>query len=118
MGGGETEIPGRARANAVVLGWFSCGAARDGILARARASVARSVSLHARKRRKLENRKAGAVKVHFASTFIALILFLCPPASAGEPRVLVYQKNGKGFVHDNLAASAVAIQALGKQNGF
>jgi type 1 glutamine amidotransferase len=66
----------------------------------------------------LENRKAGAVKVPLASAFMALILFLCPPASAGESRVLVYQKNGKGFVHDNLAASAAAIQELGKQNGF
>jgi type 1 glutamine amidotransferase len=32
--------------------------------------------------------------------------------------VLVYQKNGKGFVHDNLAASAAAIRELGQQNGF
>ncbi len=38
--------------------------------------------------------------------------------SGAEQRVLVYQKNGKGFVHDNLAASAAAIQELGKQNRF
>lgn len=37
---------------------------------------------------------------------------------AAEPWILVYQKNGEGFVHDNLAASAAAIQELGKQNGF
>ncbi len=33
-------------------------------------------------------------------------------------RVLVYTKNGKGFVHDNRAASAGAIQKLGAANGF
>jgi type 1 glutamine amidotransferase len=32
--------------------------------------------------------------------------------------VLVYQKNGKGFVHDNLPASAAAIRELGRQNNF
>lgn len=42
---------------------------------------------------------------------------------AAEKRVLVYQRNGpgpngKGFVHDNLAASAAAIQELGNKNGF
>lgn len=33
-------------------------------------------------------------------------------------KVLVYTKNGKGFVHDNIANSVVAIKALGDQNGF
>ncbi|SKC13423.1 ThuA domain-containing protein [Dyadobacter psychrophilus] len=33
-------------------------------------------------------------------------------------KVLIYTKNGKGYVHDNIAASVVAIQALGKQHGF
>lgn len=43
----------------------------------------------------------------------------CPtPVHGADPRVLVYQKNGRGFVHDNLAASASAIRQLGKQNGF
>ena len=37
---------------------------------------------------------------------------------AGESRVLVYQRNGQGFVHDNLTASAAAIQELGAQKGF
>jgi len=50
-----------------------------------------------------------------ATAFLTLVL---SSASGAEPRVLVYQKNGKGFVHDNLAASAVAIRELGKLNGF
>jgi len=33
-------------------------------------------------------------------------------------KILVYTKNGKGYVHDNIANSVEAIQALGKQYGF
>jgi len=33
-------------------------------------------------------------------------------------RVLVYTKNGKGYVHDNIAAGVGAIQQLGNQYGF
>ncbi len=33
-------------------------------------------------------------------------------------KVLVYTKNGKGFVHDNIPNSIKAIQELGQQNGF
>ncbi len=32
--------------------------------------------------------------------------------------VLVYTKNGKGYVHDNIPAAVACIQQLGKQNGF
>lgn len=33
-------------------------------------------------------------------------------------RVLVYTKNGKGYVHENIAAGSAAILQLGKENGF
>jgi type 1 glutamine amidotransferase len=33
-------------------------------------------------------------------------------------KILVYTKNGKGYVHDNIANSVTAIRELGKQNGF
>jgi type 1 glutamine amidotransferase len=33
-------------------------------------------------------------------------------------RVLVYTKNGQGYVHDNIAASVAAIKRLGEQYGF
>lgn len=39
------------------------------------------------------------------------------PPKKGK-KVLVYTKNGKGFVHDNIAASVAAIQKLGAENGF
>jgi len=35
-----------------------------------------------------------------------------------EKKVLVFTKNGEGYVHDNIAASIVGIQQLGKQNNF
>ncbi|CAG4988833.1 hypothetical protein DYBT9275_00168 [Dyadobacter sp. CECT 9275] len=33
-------------------------------------------------------------------------------------KILVYTKNGSGYVHDNIANSVTAIQELGKQHGF
>lgn len=33
-------------------------------------------------------------------------------------KVLVYTKNGEGYVHDNIASSVKAIQELGRQHGF
>ena len=56
--------------------------------------------------------------VFIVAVLAALPLLSSLPACAAEPRVLVYQKNGKGFVHDNLTASAAALQELRKQNGF
>ncbi|MDX2246347.1 MAG: ThuA domain-containing protein [Bacteroidia bacterium] len=37
---------------------------------------------------------------------------------AHKPRVLVYTKNGKGYVHDNLEAATAAIKKLGIEHGF
>ncbi|WP_257670385.1 ThuA domain-containing protein [Parapedobacter tibetensis] len=33
-------------------------------------------------------------------------------------KVLVYTKNGEGYVHDNIENSVIALRALGKQHGF
>ena len=33
-------------------------------------------------------------------------------------KVLVYTKNGKGYVHDNIPSAVAAIQKLGKEHGF
>ncbi|MBK8504296.1 MAG: PmoA family protein [Saprospiraceae bacterium] len=40
------------------------------------------------------------------------------PNSLVGTKILVYTKNGKGYVHDNLASSAAAIKKLGVENGF
>jgi|GEM_PF-7020376 len=39
-------------------------------------------------------------------------------AQALNVKVLVYTKNGNGYVHDNRAASVKCIQALGTAHGF
>ena len=49
------------------------------------------------------------IKSTLAALLAGLVLFGSLCLFGAEPRVLVYQKNGKGFVHDNLAASATAI---------
>lgn len=44
------------------------------------------------------------------------------PAFAADPRVLVYTRNytpdGKGYIHDNIAASVEAIRKMGVEKGF
>jgi uncharacterized protein len=59
----------------------------------------------------------------------AICLLFCPSLlpsllaqSAPQPRVLVYTRNytpdGKGYVHDNIAASVAAIRKMGAEAGF
>ena len=57
--------------------------------------------------------------------FIALLLFASLVSCAQQPEkklkgkhVLVFNKNGKGYVHENIQASIAAIQKLGIENGF
>jgi type 1 glutamine amidotransferase len=54
---------------------------------------------------------------------LVLALALCAAAApAAEKKILVYTRNytpdGKGYVHDNIAASIAAIRKLGAANGF
>lgn len=54
---------------------------------------------------------------------LALFTAATPPKSAPKVnwkkvKVLVYTKNGKGFVHDNIPYAAKSIQQLGQENGF
>lgn len=63
-----------------------------------------------------------------ALNFLFIISVLCACKTQKETavnnvnwkqvKVLVYTKNGKGYVHDNIAAAARCIQELGAQNGF
>ncbi|MEI9977367.1 MAG: ThuA domain-containing protein [Ignavibacteriota bacterium] len=54
--------------------------------------------------------------------FIALLLLCAAVVPAAEPKILVYTRNytpdGKGYVHDNIAASVTAIRKMGAANGF
>lgn len=47
-----------------------------------------------------------------------LLLLIGLGVAGAETRVLVYQRNGRGFVHDNLAASAAALRELGTRDGL
>ena len=58
-------------------------------------------------------------------TLLILLLFITVNVFAAdkEPnlkkvKVLVYTKNGKGYVHDNIADAVKGIQKLGVENGF
>ena len=70
-------------------------------------------------RRKAVSRRLVGGGWPFLPTVVAVLALLSSLPLLGAPaRVLVYQKNGKGYVHDNLAASADAIRSLGQENGF
>ena len=68
----------------------------------------------------------SACRVNFPSAVegfglcLALVVLLAAvsPGVAEERRVLVYTKNGKGYVHDNIPASVAAIKKLGAENNF
>jgi type 1 glutamine amidotransferase len=53
--------------------------------------------------------------------FLALLLGVAA-AQAANPKILVYTRSytpdGKGYVHDNIAASVAAIRKMGAENGF
>ncbi len=48
----------------------------------------------------------------------AQVLFAKAPGTLKGSNVLVYTKNGKGYVHDNIASAVASIKELGKANGF
>lgn len=53
--------------------------------------------------------------------FLALLLFTTLDTQAqnwGKVTVLVYTKNGKGYVHDNIPEALKAVQLMGTQHGF
>jgi uncharacterized protein len=62
------------------------------------------------------------------SIILALFLWVCLPLHSfaqteqaikwKKVQVLVYTKNGKGFVHDNIPFAVAAIQKLGQELGF
>jgi uncharacterized protein len=57
-----------------------------------------------------------------AATALAVLAFVAQGQSVNvkwkDVKVLVYTKNGKGYVHDNIETSVKAIQKLGEEKGF
>jgi uncharacterized protein len=48
----------------------------------------------------------------------ALLLAVQSPSALAGDTILVYTKNGKGFVHDNIAASTQAVRELAEAEGI
>jgi type 1 glutamine amidotransferase len=57
------------------------------------------------------------MKLMLALTLFALYS-LTINAQLKNKHILIFTKNGKGYVHENIAASIAAIQKLGTENGF
>jgi type 1 glutamine amidotransferase len=62
--------------------------------------------------------------IYLTGLFVLAIIFLTGIGASAGPiklkniKVLVYTKNGKGFVHDNIASAVACIQKLGHEQGF
>lgn len=60
----------------------------------------------------------------FRFVSVALLMFFAASAvlAGAKPKILVYTRNytpdGKGYVHDNIAASVEAIKKMGAEKGF
>jgi type 1 glutamine amidotransferase len=58
------------------------------------------------------------MKLALVCTLAATLL----PAAAAEEKILIYTRNhvtnGKGYVHDNIAASVAALKKMGTEKGF
>ena len=65
------------------------------------------------------NRLKFCFKMKSLLVFILSVVFsLTITAQLKNKHVLIFTKNGKGYVHENIAASIVALQKLGVENGF
>ena len=69
-------------------------------------------------------RLSQQVKGIFAVVIVAVIFTCSAPDVAAQKanlknvKILVYTKNGKGYVHDNIPYAVKCIQKLGLENGF
>ena len=69
---------------------------------------------------------ASAITQFRGLLFVFIFIFICVAAVEGQQgkvdwkkvKVLVYTKNGKGYIHDNIPNAVKCIQKLGKENGF
>lgn len=53
-----------------------------------------------------------------AMVFAWIVLFSTVLSAQSQPRVLIFTRNGEGYVHDNLAASVTALQAICDKHGI
>ncbi len=51
-------------------------------------------------------------KIKILLTLFCFVLFSFQPVSAAKKKILIYTKNGKGYVHENIAASVKSLQEI------
>ena len=56
------------------------------------------------------------IRIYLLSVLILFSAVLC--IAQNEKKVLVFTKNGEGYVHDNISASIEGIQQIGVKNNF
>lgn len=68
--------------------------------------------------RRIPGRLPGVTPGSALKLLIAVMLLSTPglQSSAETARLLIYQRNGKGFVHDNLAVTAQALREIAAEN--
>lgn len=57
-------------------------------------------------------------KILLLLIFPFFLLVSCETGIRKEKRILVYTKNGEGFIHDNIAASVEMLKKIGEENEF
>src|SRR6476469_2631407 len=56
--------------------------------------------------------------IFLASTISVANMFVQTQNALKNKRVLVFTRNGKGYVHENIPSGIAALQKLGKDNSF
>lgn len=64
------------------------------------------------------NYKSALLLLVLSFFFISTVSAVDKEVNLKKVKVLVYTKNGKGYVHDNIADAVKGIQKLGNDNGF
>ncbi len=59
-----------------------------------------------------------AILIQSFSLLLSLSVFSQDNLNFKKVKVLVYTKNGKGYVHDNIPSAVASIQKMGKENSF
>lgn len=59
-----------------------------------------------------------AILIQSFSLLLSLSVFSQDNLNLKKVKVLVYTKNGKGYVHDNIPSAVASIQKMGKENSF
>ena len=64
------------------------------------------------------NKNAGDYAKQRNILILGLLLFLWSPFCMAEKKVLIYTKNGKGYVHENIPASVACLEKICKDNNW